>query len=108
MRDEELQRVYHFFDDPSATADLDRLEELAPHCFFHLVDTSNANPAGYRLARYDRRATLDAGRNYTGLQFGDYPVRVYRDNLQQQLCATWSLRTPRYSGVQWSREGGEM
>lgn len=80
---------------------------MAPNCLVHVFDTSSFNPAGYRLTRYDRRATLDGGRDYTNMLLGDYPVKVYRENSEQQLCTAWSMRTRRYSEVKWSRDGGE-
>lgn len=106
-RDVQLARVSAHFDSPQASYDLDAFHRMAPNCLFHVFDTSSSNPAGYRVAKYDRRATLDGGRDYTNLIIGDYPVRVYRENMEQQVCTAWAMRTRRYSEVKWSRDGGE-
>lgn len=107
QRDPELHRVYEHFDDQHAPCDIEVLSVRAPNCLFHLVDTQPHNPAGYRIVRYDTRATLDGGRDYTGLLIGDYPARVYRENLQQQLGTAWAMHTSRYSEVVWSRDVSE-
>lgn len=106
-RDTQLTRVYAHFDSSHASLDLETLWKLAPNCLLHVIDTSSFNPAGYRFAYYDRRATLDGGHDYTNSLLGDYPVKVYRESTEQQYCTAWSMRTRRYSEVKWSRDGGE-
>jgi DNA-binding CsgD family transcriptional regulator len=106
-RDPELSRIHENFDDPQAACDLELLSGLAPNCLLHLVDARSHDPAGFRVARYDTRATLDGGRDYTGLVFGDYPVAVYRENLEHQVGTAWIMGVRRYSEVSWAREGGE-
>jgi len=106
-QDKELGRVAEYFSNPAAPCDLELLGRMAPSCLLHLLDTRSLNPAGYQVERYDCRATLDAGRNYTGLLLGDYPTAVYRDNLQQQVSTTWTMQVQRFSEVCWAREDGE-
>lgn len=106
-RDAELARLYGHFDSPDAFFDLETFRKMAPNCLLHMIDTSSSDPAGYRLSRYDRRATLDGGRDYTNLLFGDYPTKAYRENMEQQVCTAWAMRTRRYSEVKWSRDGGD-
>ena len=106
-RDEELARVHAHFEDRRAVPKFETLRALAPNCLLHLVDTQSLNPAGYQVTHWDTRATLDGGRDYTGLLLGDYPIPVYRENMEQQVCTAWSMHTRRYSEVKWSRDGGE-
>jgi hypothetical protein len=107
VRDPELAAVLAYFDELDRDVDVPKLKAIAPRCLFHLIDTTSFNPAGYRVAYYDRRATLDGGRDYTNLNFGDYPVKVYRENLEQQVCTAWAMHTRRFSEVKWSRHGGD-
>jgi len=108
-RDEQLARIFnHLGDDPrDTTLDIEGLRTMAPNCLFHLVDTQSFDPAGYQVTYWNRRATLDGGRDYTGLRFGEYPVKVYRENMEQQVCTAWAMHTRRYSEVSWSRDGGD-
>jgi hypothetical protein len=106
-RDAELAGVCVHFDSSGAVFDLAMLRKIAPNCLFHIVDTSAFNPAGYKIVQWDRRATLDKGRDYTNTHFGEYPVKVYRENMEQQVCTAWAMRTRRYSEVKWSRDGGD-
>lgn len=82
--------------------DLAGLGRLAPDTMVHVVNTGTLNPGGYRVERYDSRATLDDGKDFTGLWVGDYPDPVYSEHLQRSYMTAASLGVPAYSEIWWT------
>lgn len=87
--------------------DFEALDRAAPGMLVHVISTEAHDPLGYRVDRYDQRATLDSGANHTGLVVGDYPVPLYAERIAAAYATTVVFARPTLISTSWRRKGGE-
>lgn len=76
-----------------------RLAQIGALGWVHILNAANPDPERMRIDLYGDKSPLDNGRIYTGLEVGDYPIRVYAQSIVADLESVRRSGEPRYFRV---------